>query len=78
MLTRLGARSARGHGGGAAVLCGTRGITCGWPSSAGADSAHRTQGTGTKPCRTSWDQRSPRGRRTTALTLRASWGLTAT
>eukprot|EP00969_Alexandrium_andersonii_P147043 6502317-Alexandrium_andersonii.AAC.1 len=31
MLTRVGARSTGGRGGGAAASCGTRGITCGWP-----------------------------------------------
>eukprot|EP00969_Alexandrium_andersonii_P335312 14819644-Alexandrium_andersonii.AAC.1 len=38
MFTRLGACSARGRGGGAAASCGTRGITCGWPPPADADS----------------------------------------
>eukprot|EP00969_Alexandrium_andersonii_P198420 8763297-Alexandrium_andersonii.AAC.1 len=32
----------------------------------------RAQGTDTKPCRTSRDQRSPRGRRATARALRTS------
>eukprot|EP00969_Alexandrium_andersonii_P100467 4432529-Alexandrium_andersonii.AAC.1 len=61
-LTRLGARSAGGRGGGATVSCGTRGIACGRPPSTSVDSARHTQGTDTKPCRTSRDQRSPRGR----------------
>eukprot|EP00969_Alexandrium_andersonii_P030748 1341071-Alexandrium_andersonii.AAC.1 len=61
-LTGLGARSTCGRGGGAAASCGARGVTCGWPPSTDADSARRTQGTDAKPCRTSRDQRSPRGR----------------
>eukprot|EP00969_Alexandrium_andersonii_P176012 7782864-Alexandrium_andersonii.AAC.1 len=56
MLTHLGARSARGRGGGATASCGTCGITCGWPPSADTDSARHTQGTETKPCRTSRGQ----------------------
>eukprot|EP00969_Alexandrium_andersonii_P291982 12904743-Alexandrium_andersonii.AAC.1 len=72
MLTRLGARSAGGRGGGAADSCGTCGITCGRPSSTCVDSARHTQGTDTEPCRTSRGQRSPRARRATALTLRTS------
>eukprot|EP00969_Alexandrium_andersonii_P083897 3702012-Alexandrium_andersonii.AAC.1 len=57
MLTRLGARSAGTRGGGAADSCGTWGMTCGGPTSAGADPALQTQGTDTRPCRTSRDQR---------------------
>eukprot|EP00969_Alexandrium_andersonii_P203980 9013097-Alexandrium_andersonii.AAC.1 len=72
MLTRLGARSARGRGGGAAASCGTRGITCGGPPSADADSARRAQGTDARPWSTSRGQRSPRGWRATALALRTS------
>eukprot|EP00969_Alexandrium_andersonii_P047793 2097653-Alexandrium_andersonii.AAC.1 len=58
MLTRLGARSTRARGGCAAGSCGTWGMTCGGPAPADADSARHTQGTGTKPCKASRDQRS--------------------
>eukprot|EP00969_Alexandrium_andersonii_P214265 9461854-Alexandrium_andersonii.AAC.1 len=60
-LARLGACSARGRKGGATASCGTRGITCGRPPSADADSGH-AQGADTRPWSTSRDQRSPRGR----------------
>eukprot|EP00969_Alexandrium_andersonii_P279858 12371243-Alexandrium_andersonii.AAC.1 len=68
MLTRLGARSVGARGGGATTSCGTWGITCGGPPSVDTDAALHTQGTDTRPCKTSRGQRSPRGRRATART----------
>eukprot|EP00969_Alexandrium_andersonii_P105939 4674244-Alexandrium_andersonii.AAC.1 len=77
-LTRLGACSARGRGRRAAAACGTCGITCGRPPSAGADSARHTRGTDARPWSASRGQHSAKGRCATALTLRTSRALTAT
>eukprot|EP00969_Alexandrium_andersonii_P240523 10618943-Alexandrium_andersonii.AAC.1 len=76
MFTRLGARSARGRRSGATSWA-TCGMTCG-ATPAGAGSHRHIHGAAESSCRSSRDQRSPKGRHATARASRTSRGLTAT
>eukprot|EP00969_Alexandrium_andersonii_P122387 5410440-Alexandrium_andersonii.AAC.1 len=71
MFARLGVWAGLALGGGGAASWGACGTTCRLTSER-SDPARRTHGADTRLRRPSRDQRSPDGRRATALTSRTS------